>query len=113
MAKKRRVNKSQKVRDYLAEHPEAGPTDVATALKQYKVSPALVSSIKGKSGTKRPKRRKARAAKRAIRGRRGRPRGTSQVEPIVAAAELIRISGGLDEAKAVVETAGRIASVLR
>ena len=48
MAKKRTVNKSQKVRDYLAEHPEAGPTAVAGALKRFNVSVALVSAIKGR-----------------------------------------------------------------
>jgi hypothetical protein len=34
-------------------------------------------------------------------------------EPIIAAAELICVCGGVDEAKAALDTAGRVASVLR
>lgn len=41
MAKKKRsVNKSRKIRDYLAKHPDAGPTAVDRALKRYNVSVA-------------------------------------------------------------------------
>jgi hypothetical protein len=99
---KRKINKSQKVRDYLAEHPDAGPTAVAHALKRYSVSAALVSSIKGKSRTGRRKKRKA--TRGSVRRR---------VEPVVAAARLIRVCGGIDEAKAALDAAVRIASVLR
>src|SRR5688572_23106337 len=109
MGKKRTVNKSQKVRDYLAEHPEAGPTEVARALKQFKVSVALVSAIKGKSKAGRRKKRKAKAAKRSVRGRKGASRWPSGIEPLIAAAELIRACGGVDEAKAALDTAGKIA----
>jgi hypothetical protein len=78
---------SQKVRDYLAEHPDAGPTDVATALNRYGVSVALVSSVKGKNRTGRRKKRKA--TRRSVRGT-DPGRRTSRTEPVVAAAELIR-----------------------
>ena len=113
MAKKRTVNKSQKVRDYLAEHPDAGPTEVATALNQFNVSAALVSAIKHKSKAGRRKKRKANAAKRSVRGRKGASRRSSGVEPLIAAAELIRDCGGVDEAKAALDTAGKIAAALR
>ena len=111
---KRKVNKSQKVRDYLAEHPDAGPTAVANALKRYGVSVALVSAIKSKGKTGGRKSRKAKAAKRrSVRGRKVDGRRTGGVEPVVAAAELIRVCGGVDEAKAALDAAGRVASVLR
>ena len=111
---KRKINKSQKVRDYLAEHPDAGPTEVATALKRYGVSVALVSSIKGKSQTGGRKKRKAKASRRrSVGGRRGQSRRAGRVEPIIAAAELIRVCGGVDEAKTAVDATGRVASVLR
>ena len=45
---KRRVNKSKLVRDYLAEHPTAGPKEVAEALSKHKISAAYVSNIKFK-----------------------------------------------------------------
>jgi hypothetical protein len=111
---KRKINKSQKVRDYLAEHPDAGPTAVANALKRYGVSVALVSAIKSKGKTGGRKRRKAKATKRrSVRGWRAAGRRTGRAEPVVAAAELIRVCGGVDEAKAALDAAGRVASVLR
>ena len=111
---KRKVNKSQKIRDYLAEHPGDGPTAVANALKRYGVSVALVSAIKSKGKTGGRKRRKAKATKRrSVRGRKGQSRRAGRVEPVVAAAELIRVCGGIDEAKAALDAAGRVASVLQ
>jgi hypothetical protein len=110
---KRKINKSEKVRDYLAEHPDAGPTDVANALKRYGISVALVSAIKSKGKTGGPKRRKAKAMKRrSLRGRKAPRRRTGRVEPVVAAAELIRACGGVDEAKVALDAAGQIATVL-
>jgi hypothetical protein len=104
----------QTVRDYLAEHPDAGPTAVANALKRYGISVALVSAIKSKGQTGGRKRRTSKATKRrSVRGRRAPARRAGRVEPIVAAAELIRVCGGVDEAKAALDTAGRVASVLR
>ena len=114
MAKKKRgVNKSQKVRDYLAEHPDAGPTAVAKALKRHGVSVALVSAIKGKSKIGRRKRRKAKAAKRSARSRKFATAGTSAVEPVVAAARLIRDCGGVAEARAALNTADKVAAALQ
>ena len=109
MAKKRTGNKSQQVRDYLAEHPDAGPAAVANKLG---VSVSLVSAIKYGNKTA-PGRKKARAAKRSVRGRRGRPRQTTNAEPLVVAAQLIRACGGVDEARAALDTAGKVAAVLQ
>jgi hypothetical protein len=110
---KRKINKSQKIREYLAEHPEAGPTAVANALKRYGVSVALVSAIKAKGRTGGRKGRQSKAAKRrSVRGRKGTARRTGRTEPVIAAAELIRACGGVDEAKAALDAAGRVASVL-
>jgi hypothetical protein len=110
---KRKINKSEKVRDYLAEHPDAGPTDVANALKRYGISVALVSAIKSKGKTAGRKRRKAKVTKtRSVRGRKAPATRTGRAEPVIAAAELIRACGGLDEANAALDAAGRVASVL-
>lgn len=62
--KRRKVNKSQKIRDYKAEHPDEGPTAIATALTKQgiKVVPAQVSNVlsnasKKKGGKKSVKKR--------------------------------------------------------
>jgi hypothetical protein len=61
MAKKREVNKSQKVRDYLKEHPGAGNKEVSETLTKQgvKVSPNYVATVKGKSKVVHKKRRQA------------------------------------------------------
>ncbi len=41
-----KVNKSQLVRDYVTEHPDAGPSAVAKALRKYKITPNYVSNVK-------------------------------------------------------------------
>jgi hypothetical protein len=107
-----KINKSQRVRDYLAQHPDAGPTAVARALKRFKISVALVSAIKARNSATSNKKRKAKVKSRSAGGRRGRPPGSQEYAAIVAAAELIRSCGGIDEAKSALETAGRVASAL-
>ena len=108
MAKKRKTNKSQQVRDYLAAHPDAGP---ATVAKELGVSVSLVSAIKYKS--KPGPRGKRKVTRRTARGRRARSTGTHQVDPLIAAAQLLRVSGGIQEARAALDTANKVAAELR
>ena len=91
----------------------AGPTEVARALKQFKVSVALVSAIKGKSKAGRRKKRKAKAAKRSVSGGKGASRQQSAAEPVIAAAELIRTCGGVEEARAALDTASKVAIAIQ
>jgi hypothetical protein len=107
------VNKSQKIREYLADHPEAGPSEVARELKQFGVTAALVSNVKARGDA--PVRRKKRRGRKRSVTRNGAPgrRRRAEAQPIVAAAELIRLCGGVEEAKAALNTAGDVASVLR
>lgn len=113
---KRKVNKSAKIREYLDEHPGAGPSETANALKQYGITPAHVSNVKSRSAPA-PGRRKKRGRRKGARSasRNGMAPGPrrKQVTPLVAAAELIRVSGSVEEAKAALETAGQVASILR
>ena len=51
--------------------------------------------------------------RRSVRDRKGQSRRAGRVEPVIAAGELIRVCGVVDEATAALETAGRVASVLR
>jgi hypothetical protein len=45
---KRRVNKSQLVRDELSRNMEASPSEVAHKLKKHKIAPGFVSNVKTK-----------------------------------------------------------------
>lgn len=113
MARKISVNKSQKIREYLSQNPGARPSEVAEALREYGVSPAMVSFVSSRSRNKRsdqPGRRKTTreeaARPRAVRKKRP-PRQPRPFHQVLVAAELIRISGGLEEARAALQTAAR------
>lgn len=93
---KRRVNKTQLVKDYFAKHPDAGPTEVSEALKKYKISPAYVSNIKFK-------------IRHGING--GSGIGAAP-DTVLAAARFIRVCGGLDEARKALRAAGEVAEIL-
>jgi hypothetical protein len=135
MAKASKVNKSQMIRDYLAQHPDAGPMEVAKALSEFAVSPALVANIKARheiaarqerqrsvssrSRAKATKERSSQPGRRKKRPKRlGRPMtANSQQQPrrkqldydaVLLAVQLIRASGGVDEARAVLEQAARL-----
>jgi hypothetical protein len=51
--RKRRVNKSALIREYMTNHPEMGPTAISEELAKQKIraSPAYVSDIKAKMKT--------------------------------------------------------------
>jgi len=55
---KRKVNKSQEIRDFVGEHPTASARDVVDALKKrgIKVSAPMVANVKSKAGLTRSKR---------------------------------------------------------
>jgi hypothetical protein len=81
MAKKRAqgINKSQKIRDYLAGHPDAGPKQVADALNAdgLGVSEQLVSNVKYNMA-KPTKSRKKKAGKKKPVKKRGGAKKTTQ-----------------------------------
>lgn len=71
---KRKVNKSEKIRQALAAHPDAGPTEIAKMLaaQKVKVSVQQVSTVKNKAksgGSKSAKRGRPKAkAPQALHG---------------------------------------------
>jgi hypothetical protein len=106
-AKKREVNKTAAVKEYLAKHPTAGPSEVSDALKKQDidVTPAYVSTIKSSlksQGKAKPK------------SGRGAAKGTTASEDMKHAGELVFqaldlvMKAGYKEASALVEMAGKM-----
>ncbi len=105
MAKRKSVNKSQQIRNYLQKHPNASPKQVAAALKRFGVSAAFVSTVKSQ--------RASRSA--GTKSRQPRQAGSTRngaTEPVVAAAHLIKMCGGVEQAKRALHTASQVAGVL-
>ena len=104
----RKVNKSEAIRDYIAKHPSAGPTEVSTALKKkgIAVTPAYVSGVKNSQKSNASKKRRAPSRKKR--------KDTSPVEDVVQAGQLLYqavdlvMRAGAKEAKAMVEMAGKM-----
>ncbi len=92
--KKKKVNKSQAIRDYLEKKKDAGPKEVIAALKKkgVKVSIGLVSNVKTNMS-------QGKGTKRKTRG------GTKElgVSDLRAAAKLVKELGGAKAAKAAID----------
>jgi hypothetical protein len=113
MAKKTKVNKSQAVRDYCAEHPEAKPAEVAAALAEMgiQVTPQAVSTIKyqaAKKSTDAPKRRgRPRKGEKATPAARTNGR-TGDLSALLAAKALADQVGGVEKAKQLLDTLAKL-----
>jgi hypothetical protein len=99
MAKRRRrkINKSQAIRDYLATNPSATPSAIKEALaeKGIKVGASLISQVKYKPGVTKGKRKR-----RAMAGRPAGRRGEAvDIEMLVAAKAIADKLGGVARAK--------------
>lgn len=94
----RRGNKSAMIRDYFAEHPEAGPTEVVAAFKEKKirVTPTLVSNVKARmqagSGGKT-------AGRRGPRGRRAGSELNLPLSLLLEAKRLAEQAGSVEAAR--------------
>jgi hypothetical protein len=107
--KPRANSKSGAVRAYFEQHPEAGPTEVANALKKQgiTISAAHVSNVKAAM------KRKAGMNGRAIgrRGRRGRPAGGSDALSLGSLLEARAFAarvGGVEKASALVAALAKL-----
>lgn len=78
------LNKSQAIRDYLAEHPDAAPKDVVAGLgeKGLVVTPGLVGLVKHSS--RKQKETKAKAKPARTPARRGRKLKSASAAPAAA-----------------------------
>lgn len=106
---KRKINKSGAIRDYLKEHPDAGPSAVVEALKANKVFVGMthVSNVRARMSS---------GAEVGVRGV-GRPKGTGKpiaVAPAGAIGNLIiandyqKAVGGIEPAIAYLKALQRI-----
>jgi hypothetical protein len=106
---KRQINKAEMVRNYQTAHPDARPTAVASALKEYGVTPNYVSAIKNKmkvnaGGQRRSRRGRTAVSETAING---------SVEAIVSAAKFIKSCGGLAQAREAFRLAERVVAAVQ
>ncbi len=99
---KRKINKSEKVREYLTEHRDAMPTDGAAALKRYGITPGFFSNVKAKL-------KNDQATKKHGKKTRVSRAATNEV---LAAAALIRTCGGAENAKDSIRAADEIAKLV-
>lgn len=116
MAKKK-VNKSQAIREHLKAHPNQKPAEAAAALTKrgVKVTPQYVSVVKS-SDNKKSGGKSQTGAGKAATGRRGRPpksKPTSaqqdvSVRSIVAAKQLVEQAGSVEKAYAAIEAYSEI-----
>ena len=118
MAKsKEEINKSQAIREAVKSNPEKSPSEIAELLKAkgVDVNGQYVSTIKSKM---RKTRRAVRKMRRGIRraGRRSRLVGGNPtdngLQVMNAALELMKIAGGLEQAKTALATVEEIGKAM-
>jgi hypothetical protein len=115
-ARTKRGEKTQAVRDYLTNNPDASARDVAAALKQQgiTVSETYIYNIKSRTGKPKRKgsRRKAKgntngaAATRSTTG--ASPVDSQSMDALFAAKEFADKLGGIGKAKAVLDVLARL-----
>jgi hypothetical protein len=115
---KEEINKSQAIREALKANPDKSPSEIAELLKVkgVDVNGQYVSTIKTNM---RKTRRAVRKMRRGIRraGRRSSLVGgnatANGLQVMSAALELMKIAGGLDQAKAALSTVEEIGKALQ
>ena len=118
MAKKRSVNKSQAVRDYLSAQPDAMPKEVMAALAKngIEVSRVLVSTVKNKlnkTGTAKKAAKKAAVAVAAAPAVVEKPTngGTITLDQVKKVAHTIKTLGGFQRVTEVLEVIKELGGV--
>ena len=102
MARMKRGARSQAVREYLAENPQASPREVVEGLKAkgIKVKVTLVNSIKYKRPSKSGRRR---TSTRRVAGRKNRLAGAT-VERLIEVKRFADSIGGMDQVRHALDT---------
>lgn len=105
---KRKVNKSDIIRDYFKANPDAGLTDIARAVTEqgYPVSPAHVNQALAGLRTKRKKGR----GRPAGSGKKATAVSAKSMDQLSLAADFCKACGGVDSAISALQTLKLIAS---
>ena len=95
MAKKK-VNKTQLIKDALAKNPQASPSEIAEGLKNHGISAPYVSTVKSSLKAKRPtKTAKKKVAKKKV----AKKSDKVSLGDLVKASRLAEELGGVDKAQ--------------
>lgn len=109
--RKRRVNKSALIREYVTNHPEMGPTAISEELAKQKIkaTPAYVSDIKAKMKTgaapSKPGRKKAHASSPS--------EDMAQAGNLLMSAIDLVMRAGYKEARTMIDTASKLVDRVR
>jgi hypothetical protein len=109
--RKRRVNKSALIREYLANHPEMGPSEISETLAKQKIkaSPAYVSDIKAKmksgAAPSKPGRKKAKTSSAS--------QDMAQAGNLMMNAIDLVMRAGYKEAQSMIEMASKLVDRVR
>ena len=106
---KRKTNKSEAIRKYLAKHPDATANEIVKALN---VQPALVYNVKSllKKSRRNGSQKAARKKRASVAGEVKIANGS--VEEVVAAAKLIHSCGSIERARMALNAAQKVADAL-
>lgn len=113
--KAKTMTKADRVRKYMQSHPDARPKDVESALKRHGITAQYVSVVKLQDKQRNGGEAVSDAAPTVKRGRRpnAAKSGALSGETLVAAAKLIEACGGASNAQHAIQTAEKIAAVIR
>ncbi len=100
---KRTTNKSELIRQYMAKHQNASAADIAKALK---VQVGLVYQVKANLKAKKSKRKTAKRKVRTVAST------DTSITQVVAAANLIKSCGSIEQAQQALKAAEKVAKAL-
>lgn len=109
---KRKINKSEKIREAMKANPKAGPTEIVKILAES--TPKIVVSASMVSNAKAAAEKKA--GTKAKPGKRGRPVGsTNKPKPVAAAAggDMVALKAAVKLLRAVGESQQRAAAMIQ
>lgn len=113
MARKKGVNQSQRVRDYMGEHPEAKAGEIAEALG---VPASLVYNVRSnasKGGGKAKVKKRGRPRKSSVASSSKAVSNGTQLDAIRQAAELVKSCGSIEKAREVLDTVEAVTRAVR
>ncbi len=115
---KRKVNKSQEIRDYVSANRTASAKDVVDAMKSkgIKVTTAMVANVKSKAGLTRGKRgrpRKVAGVTGTVRkvGRPAKQTGKIALETLIEAKRFVAKAGSTQQALEVIRALEKLDSI--